>query len=190
MEDIQISCGTITEVGNGGLNTDLREIQQNCSGQPAGKFADAARGVPARTQAGQTPPVGKGAHSVPSEASSLAECAPEFAGGIDIDASGREAPAMPLTSAAGASQHRGTAIVEIDEIVNRVLAANRVIKRISEPCPQGSDCAGDGEHTRIFDCEQGCGFRGCTACLMEHEAEPHWSDSDTAREMGGDRLIG
>src|SRR5262249_38155604 len=106
-----------------------------------------------------------------------------FAGGIDIDASGREAPAMPLTSAAGASQHRGTAMVEIDEIVNRVLAVNREIKRISEPCPQGSDCAGSGWHTRIFDGEQACGFRGCTGCLMEHEAEPHWSDSDTARQM-------
>src|SRR5215472_18561615 len=70
MEDIQFSCGTITEVGNTGLNTDLCEIQQNCSGQPAGKFADAACGVLARTQAGQTPPVGNGAHSVPSEASS------------------------------------------------------------------------------------------------------------------------
>jgi len=186
MEDIQFSCGTIT-VGNGGpvadsAITDLREIQQNCSGQPAGKFADAARGVPARTQTGQTPLVGNGAHSVPSEASSLAECAPQFAGGIGIDTSGREAPAMPLTSAAGASQHRGTAMVEINQIVNRVLAADRVIKRISEPCPQGTDCAGDGERTRIFDCEQGCGFRGCTACLMEHEAEPHWSDSDTASE--------
>ena len=124
MEDIQISCGTITEVGNAGLVadsaiTDPGEIQQNCLGQPAGKFADAARGVPARTQTGQTPLVGNGAHSVPSEASSLAECAPHFAGGIDVDASGREAPAMPLTSAAGASQHRGTAIVEIDRIVNR-----------------------------------------------------------------------
>jgi len=189
MEDMQIPCGTITEVGNGGLDTDLREIQQNCSGQPAGKFADSARGVPARTQAGQTPPVGNGAHSVPSEASSLAECAPQFAGGIDIDASGREAPAMPLTSAAGASQHRGTAMVEINQIVNRVLAADRVIKRISEPCPQGTDCAGDGEHTRIFACEQNCGFRGCTACLEVHEAEPHWSDSDTAREMGRVRAI-
>src|SRR5215468_3608063 len=102
MEDMQIPCGTITEVGNGGLDTDLREIQQNCSGQPAGKFADAARGVPARAQAGQTPPVGNGAHSVPSEASSLAECAPQFAGGLY--SSGREAPAVPLTSAAGASK--------------------------------------------------------------------------------------
>jgi len=96
---------------------------------------------------------------------------------------------MPLTSAAGASQHRGSAIVDIDLIVNRVLAANRVIERICEPCPQGTDCAGDGEHTRIFNCEQNCGFRGCTACLEVHEAEPHWSDSDTAREMGRVRAI-
>jgi hypothetical protein len=157
-------------------------------GQPTEKLADAACGVPARTQAGQTPPVGNGAHSVPFEASSLAECAPLFAGGLDT--SGREAPAMPLTSAAGASQHRGTGILDIDEIVSRVLAANRLIERIWEPCPQGTDCDGDGQHTRIFDCEQGCGFRGCTACLMAHDAEPHWSDSDTAREMWGDRGIG
>jgi len=70
MEDMQIPCGTITDVDNAGLNTDLRQIQQNYSGQPAGKFADAACGVLARTQAGQTRPVGNGAHSVPSEASS------------------------------------------------------------------------------------------------------------------------
>ena len=51
------------------------------------------------------------------------------------------------------------------------------------PCPQGSDCAGDGQHRRIFDCEQGCGFRGCAACMEVHEAEPHVADSATMREM-------
>ena len=30
-----------------------------------------------------------------------------------------------------------------------------------ELCPQGNDCAGDGQHSRILDCEE-CGFRGCS----------------------------
>jgi hypothetical protein len=52
-----------------------------------------------------------------------------------------------------------------------------------EPCPQGDDCAGDGKHRRLFDCDQGCGFRGCAACMELHESEPHASDSETALEM-------
>ena len=119
------------------------------------QFADAARGVSAtHPSQGQTPPVGNGAHSVPFEASSLAECAPEFS---------------------------GTTIFDLDRIVDRVLASNRVIDRMNEPCPQRADCAGDGHHARIFDCTQSCGFRGCAACMEEHEAEPHVSDGDTAR---------
>jgi hypothetical protein len=51
------------------------------------------------------------------------------------------------------------------------------------PCPQGDDCAGDGKHNRIFDCEQGCGFQGCASCMEAHDREPHVSDSDTMREM-------
>src|SRR5215469_15948409 len=42
-----------------------------------------------------------------------------------------------------------------------------------EPCPQGDDCAGDGKHRRLFACDQGCGFRGCAACMEVHESEPH-----------------
>lgn len=179
-------------------------------------LADGARGVPAKPPVGQTPPVGSGAHSVPSQP--FAECAPgllqhaktartaipacqprasreprceepvtEFASAAFPPAAGNEAPVPTLASeVTGASEfsHRGETILDIDEIVNRVLAANRVIERISERCPQGDDCAGDpGTPGRTFDCEEGCGFRGCVACLMVHEAEPHWSDSDTAREM-------
>ncbi len=117
------------------------------------QFADAARGVPATLPSmGQTPPVGNGAHSVPPPYS--AGCAPEFT---------------------------GTAILDLDQIVNRVLAANRVIERMGPRCPQKEDCAGDGQHTRIFECEEGCGFSGCASCMEVHEAEPHWSDSESAR---------
>lgn len=62
-----------------------------------------------------------------------------------------------------------------------------------EPCPQGEDCAGDGKHRRLFDCEQGCAFRGCAACMEVHEAEPHTSDSEITLEMfrniGGPRRV-
>ena len=119
------------------------------------QFADAAHETSAKPLIGQVSAVGNGAHSVPSEPSSFTECAPEF---------------------------MGTAILDLDQIANRVLAGNRVIERMT-PCPQGADCAGDGGHTRIFDCEEGCGFRGCSVCMEEHEAEPHWSDAATAREM-------
>src|SRR5262245_12186138 len=36
-----------------------------------------------------------------------------------------------------------------------------VLALFYEPCPQGDDCAGDGKHRRLFDCSEGCGFRGC-----------------------------
>ncbi len=56
-------------------------------------------------------------------------------------------------------------------------------------CPQGNDCAGEMAPTRVFECEQGCGFRGCAACMRVHDDEPHVSDSDTmlamVREIGG-----
>lgn len=57
------------------------------------------------------------------------------------------------------------------------------LDRHCSPCPQGGDCTGDGKHERLFDCEEGCGFRGCAACMELHEAAPHVSDSDTMLEM-------
>lgn len=57
------------------------------------------------------------------------------------------------------------------------------------PCPQGSDCAGESAPTRLFDCDHGCGFCGCAACMQIHQDEPHVSDSDNmlamVREIGG-----
>jgi hypothetical protein len=50
-------------------------------------------------------------------------------------------------------------------------------------CPEDQDCAAGGFASRIFDCQEGCGFRGCAACMDIHEAEPHWNDSATMREM-------
>jgi hypothetical protein len=123
------------------------------------QFADAAHEMTAKPPIRQISPVGNGAHSVPSEPSSFAECAPEFT---------------------------GMALLNLDQIVNRVLAANKLFAQTT-PCPQGADCAGDGKHSRIFDCEDGCGFRGCSACMEGHEAESHWSDSASAREMWGTR---
>lgn len=58
-----------------------------------------------------------------------------------------------------------------------------------EPCPQGEDCAGDGKHRRLFDCDQGCGFRGCAACMEVHETEPHLGDTETTLERFRDGQV-
>jgi hypothetical protein len=50
-------------------------------------------------------------------------------------------------------------------------------------CPQDQDCPAGGLATRVFDCDQGCGFRGCAACMAIHESEPHAGDSATTLEM-------
>ncbi len=54
--------------------------------------------------------------------------------------------------------------------------AQRVIDRISQTCPQ---CQGEG---RLHECDHGCGFKGCAACCIEHEAEPH-GDDVASREL-------
>ena len=61
--------------------------------------------------------------------------------------------------------------------------AEHRLDRFYEPCPQGDDCDGDGKHRRLFDCDQGCGFRGCAACMEIHDSEPHSSESETMLEM-------
>ena len=61
-----------------------------------------------------------------------------------------------------------------------------VLALFYEPCPQGDDCAGDGKHRRLFDCTDGCGFRGCAACMEIHESEPHASDTGTMLERSRD----
>jgi hypothetical protein len=50
-------------------------------------------------------------------------------------------------------------------------------------CPQDRDCPGGGFASRTFECREGCGFRGCAACMEIHEAEPHANDSATMQEM-------
>jgi hypothetical protein len=50
-------------------------------------------------------------------------------------------------------------------------------------CPQERDCPDGGLASRIFECQEGCGFRGCAACMEIHEAEPHADDSATLLEM-------
>lgn len=124
-------------------------------------FAGAACGMAAEPPEGQLPPAGNGAHSVEASclSSTTTECAPDFT---------------------------GAAILDIEQIVDRILAANRVIERQGQRCPQGDDCerADSAEPCRIYECSQ-CDFRGCALCIETHEKEPHWSDSDTAREMYG-----
>jgi hypothetical protein len=54
---------------------------------------------------------------------------------------------------------------------------------IEARCPQGRDCSAGGAESRIFECQEGCGFRGCKACMEIHESEPHTSDSMISLEM-------
>jgi hypothetical protein len=60
----------------------------------------------------------------------------------------------------------------LERVVERVNAANRVIAVIEAVCPQGDDCAGKG-FGRIHRCDFNCGFRGCIACVLAHEAAAH-----------------
>lgn len=83
-----------------------------------------------------------------------------------------EAPTLAALSPARSGQRAST----------RIEAKEDRLTVFYEPCPQGDDCAGDGKHRRLFDCEQGCGFRGCAACMEVHESEPHANDSDASRE--------
>jgi hypothetical protein len=69
------------------------------------------------------------------------------------------------------------------------LSLTETLGRNVAPCSQGDDCAGGSGIIRLYDCEQGCGFRGCGACMELHENEPHVSDTDTMlamfRDIGG-----
>jgi hypothetical protein len=50
-------------------------------------------------------------------------------------------------------------------------------------------CHGCGEkfcHAHVYDCLE-CDTPLCGACMDDHSAEGHWSDSDTAREMSSAR---
>ncbi|HEY6308684.1 MAG TPA: hypothetical protein VI488_19760 [Candidatus Angelobacter sp.] len=79
--------------------------------------------------------------------------------------------------------------LETNAQVGRNFSLTQTLDRNLAPCPQGSDCAGGSEPIRLFDCELGCGFRGCGACMELHENEPHVSDTDTmlamVRDLGG-----
>jgi hypothetical protein len=48
---------------------------------------------------------------------------------------------------------------------------------IDVPCPQNGDCPAGGFAPRIYECQEGCGFHGCAACMEIHESEPHLKQS-------------
>jgi hypothetical protein len=86
-------------------------------------------------------------------------------------------------------EHRGAAVLDLEEAVNRLFEKLKKDGPL-RACPQGDDCAGESpRHARILDCEEGCGFQGCAACMALHEEEPHVSDADATREMFSDRGI-
>jgi hypothetical protein len=172
------------------------------------EIAGAASGLAPMPSVAQPPLAGNGAHPVSSSA--FAGCAHEFArkeaegAGTGADASRRSAvlaaPGEPASQACApvatfpAIEHQGPMILDLGSAARRALAAERVIARISQVCPQAADCAGPPENRnndgcRLYECEE-CNFCGCAACMEIHESEPHWSDGATMRERhGGDRVI-
>ena len=78
-----------------------------------------------------------------------------------------------------------TVATVVDTAGESLLAS--VASVVGEPhetrCPQDGDCPAGGLASRIFECQEGCGFRGCCACMEIHEAEPHASDSMNSFEM-------
>jgi hypothetical protein len=101
------------------------------------------------------------------------------------EAGKRAAADLPDPSAPfppGSTQPAAVTFPASPPIMARVSPAEDRLSHFYEPCPQGEDCAGDGQHRRLFDCDQGCGFRGCAACMEVHDSEPHAGDSDTAME--------
>jgi hypothetical protein len=176
-------------------------------------IAGAASGLAPMPSVAQPPLAGNGAHPVSSSA--FAGCAHEFArkeakeaeaAAAGARASRRSAVlAAPSEAASQAStpvatfpaiEHQDTTILDLDfgSAARRALAADKVIERISQLCPQAADCAGPPENRnndgcRLYECEE-CDFRACAACMEIHESEPHWSDGATMRERySTDRVI-
>lgn len=95
--------------------------------------------------------------------------------------------AHPPESSAGCAHDFGTLTGSVRRAES---AAERVISRLSQFCPQGSDCLRHDptQECRVFKCKD-CSFEGCALCLEAHDAEPHWSDSQTTSERHGLTLI-
>src|SRR5262245_38010769 len=126
--------------------------------EPKGnEIAGAVRGSAGMPLVAQYPLAGNGVHPVSSSA--LTGCAPDFAGErAEADASRLSAALAehpksssqaiaPTAMTSPAVQHQEAIVLDLDlndltNIVNRVLAADRVIERISQVCPQGEECAG------------------------------------------------
>lgn len=97
--------------------------------------------------------------------------------------------AHPPESSAGCAHDFGSLTGSVRRAES---AAQRVIDRISQDCPQGPDCIHQpfpATSCRVFKCGQECGFSGCIECVMAHESEPHWSDAQTTTERHGLTLI-
>jgi hypothetical protein len=75
--------------------------------------------------------------------------------------------------AAEALAQTETPAQSLDRVLPHPGAAQRVIDRIAQICPQGDDCVKPvGNEGRIFECDH-CDFRGCIACLILHEEAGH-----------------
>jgi len=74
--------------------------------------------------------------------------------------------------------HNGQTITDLERMVRSKYVNTREV-----PCPQWEDCPNFGQPVRrVFKCPH-CDFEGCLDCITPHEAEGHWSDTDTRSAM-------
>ncbi len=88
----------------------------------------------------------------------------------------------PASSSAEHSPYGGELIPELTSLVERVGSVCPVCGSLARKV-----CHGCGEkfcHAHVYVCVE-CSTPLCGACMDDHSAEGHWSDSDTAREMSG-----
>ncbi len=106
--------------------------------------------------------------------------------GLDISARNQSCSELTRMSSVPGLEEPATAVIPAS---SQAAAGDSAGQVPFTRCPQEQDCPGGGIAFRIFECQEGCGFRGCAAGMEIHEAEPHASDTGTmlemVREVGG-----
>ncbi len=101
----------------------------------------------------------------------------------DLESTHSESEDAPAPGCAEPSPHAGNVIPELTSLVERVGSVCPVCGLLARKV-----CHGCGEkfcHAHVYVCVD-CSTPLCGACMDDHLAEGHWSDSDTVREISGD----
>ncbi len=100
----------------------------------------------------------------------------------DLESTHSEPEDAPAPGWAEPSPHAGNVIPELTSLVERVGSVCPVCGLLARKV-----CHGCGEkfcHAHVYVCVD-CSTPLCGACMDDHSAEGHWSDSDTVREICG-----